>query len=435
MQLAVLTALCGTLAVNLSLLFLYLQMGILQHDALPNETLWPLLYLIGYHTTLISISVLVWKECYQQYRAALAVLSCQMVASILTILFFVDYVVTWDAGVVIVNLGVVSDNITLWLGIAVGIVLVYSAIVRRLEDLSDDVNYHMSRRSSKYFLLALVYFTQFLVPRAESGSIVDPFSVKLIGFLITISFGYSLYLYSITEKPCTESQSEILEQQNLGPSLTHLIVASVLALLFYVAVEVQPLITHDWRSYLQSQSLFVGTWFNTNLYLNYIAVISPLACWMLSLMALQYGPHHKWITPGRRGYIWLLLTGVMQMGFFWLVHLLYLHGSWSTLEMSGQTIMPILVSPVIAAIVMECIGYKSFWQLKDRRAQLTRIVCLFGVTLIAALVVDLIVSLPPFSPPVMYVFLGAAGLSDGLFWAPIMSVVIFETVRSIKELL
>lgn len=434
-RLAVTIGLIGTFSVNLSLLFLYLQMGIIQHDALANETSWPLLFLIGYHVTLLSISLLIWLECYPKNKAGLFLLLCQFVVSLTAIAISSDYIVFWNDGAVLVALGATCDTITLWLGFVVGMVLLYSSFVKRMDETPNNV----SSRSPKFLLVALINFAQFLVPRAETGSIVDSFSVKLIGFLVTIGFGYALYLYARTEEPTTEEFPDNQEHQTLGPSLKHLSVVAIFVILFNIAIQIQPEYGIEWREYLQSQSLFVGVWFNTNLYFNYIAVIIPLSCLILSVIVSKITPEYKQVSLDKQAYSWLLITGIFKISFFLIIHSSYLQSSSSISQSDGQTIIPFIISPIIAGIILELIGNKktnnSFSHANDRPAQTIRIICLFGVTLLVALFADVIVALPPFSEPMNYVFIGAAGLVDGLLWAPLMSVIAYETILSLREIL
>ncbi|TFH02226.1 MAG: hypothetical protein E4H14_17805, partial [Candidatus Thorarchaeota archaeon] len=294
-RIAVAFSLIGTLSVNLSLLLLYLQMGTIQHDIFIDETLWPMLFLTGYHLSLLSISILMWLEYCPKKKSLLILVLCQAMVSLSTLVLSSDYIIFWNDGAVLVALGPVSDSITLWLGLAAGIIFLYLTLVNRLEEISEDTPQDTSSNSRELLLVALINFAQFLIPRAEAGSIVDPFSVKFIGFCVTIGFGYALLRYARTEDSLIEVTTEEHEQQPVGPSLKQLSIAAIFAILFILALQNQPDygIGIEWREFLQSQSLFIGHWFNTNLYLNFFAGIIPRICLTISLIMLNILPKYK----------------------------------------------------------------------------------------------------------------------------------------------
>jgi len=168
-------------------------------------------------------------------------------------------------------------------------------------------------------------------------------------------------------------------------------------------------------------------------------VILPLICFVVALVFIIVVPKYKQALRDKQAFTWLLLTGILQISIFLIVHLSFLEGGLISSQADGQIIIPLIISPIIVGIILEVIGKgkasNSFSFSKEKHKQIIRIVCLFGITFLAAFCVDVIVVLPPFSEPMIHVFIGAAGLVDGLLWAPVMSVIAYEIILSLREIL
>ncbi len=436
-----LTGLVGISISNLSLLALYLQIGSLQHDLGAVDTLWPVVFLSGYHLVLISMSCLVWVESYRLQRSGLIIIIVQLALSLFVIVSVTDYRVFWDGGAVLISFSVLSDGITLWLGMMVGITMIYHAFIKRIEALSMQSTDEDLISSANFLRIALVFFVQFFIPRAVFGSILDPFTVKIVGFLVTIGFAVTLFRYSVPRPSITgivSAAPEARRTENLGPSTLQLIAGLTITAFFFLTSNMQSEIGQDDTSALIAQSLFVGTWHNTNVYLNYYAVIIPLLLWLLVIVTIKFILKTRPVSVVRPNGFWLLMVAIIGGMLFLGASFSYTIGGWLTAVVPGHIILPFIVSPLIAAVIFESLGQPAKgWCVENTEHYLSlllRISLIYGVTLLTIIIGDLIVSFPPFLPEANYVFIGAAGVLDGVFWAPIMAPTMYEIVRSLREL-
>ncbi|MFX1440450.1 MAG: hypothetical protein ACFFFD_09405 [Promethearchaeota archaeon] len=353
-----------------------------------------------------------------------------------------DYIVYWDNGGVLVSFSVLSDSITLWLGMIVGIALIYHAFINRFEVLSSSSSDTDSiTDSANYLLIALVFFVQFFIPRAVFGSILDPFSVKFVAALVTIGFAVVLFRYSIPKPDYNEPVSTPIDRvkpEELGPSALQLETGLTVVVLFLVVSIMQPDFGQVDTLRLMAQSLFIGSWLDTGVYLNYYSVIVPLLTWICMMIVFKCIRNTKRISVGQPSGLWLLSSAIIGGILFLGASCSYTIGGWQTTGVIGHIILPFLVSPIIAAIILEALGKKvQGWSIDTSEhfmSAVFRALLLYGVTLFTIIVVDFIVSFPPFLPESNYVFLGAAGVFDGVFWAPIVTCTLYEIIRSLREL-
>ncbi len=438
---AVLGGLLSTALVNASILLLYIQVGQLQYSIGQPETFWPILILLGYHVTLLSMSCIIWRETYASHRYGLVVIVLQAILSVYCICFANDFEVLWEGGPVLLLYTSAADPITILMGLVIGGAILYHSYVRRVMAISagqvDDMG------SKAYLMVALAFFAQFLVPRAVAGSILDPFSVKLVGMTVVVLFAYSLHRYSssidMESQFQVEVEGESVTAPSLGPSTGLLVAAITLVTTFALASRFQPLITADWKEYLQSQSILVGVWNGSNVYISTFAVVIPLVVW-LSLMALLTVLKRKeCVQLTRISVPWLILTGALGSLILVASSFSYALDGMITEELVYRSVAPFLVAPILSHLCIK--WYASRKTQTTEKAEiantnsLTRASWLYGTVLISALIADLIAAFPPLHPFYNNIFIGAGGFFDGLFWAPILAVVVYEVFHSSKTLL
>ncbi len=433
---------CNLLS-HLATLSLYLQMDLYQRDIGNYESFWPLIMVISYAFILLFLSVIVWNESYKMNRNGVILLVVQVIISSISIIYSTDYMVFWDNGAVTIMMPIVGELMFLFLGIFVGSVLIYHAFISLEESIDDPESNRSSVSLSKYYLLlSLSFFMQFLVPRAVMGSLLDPFSVKFIGLIVSMAFSLSVIKFG-THQSTIESMQIITDKTERvvmkTPSLSLLGTSTLIAILFYFITFFQPEIDASWTDFLVSQSLYIGTVMSTMIYINYFSVGIPLICLIASMLFVLYQRiNHENTTIYPSGYL-LVLGSIISLGLIIASSFSYSTGGWQTSAIRGHFVIPFMLSFVLAAILLEIkVEAAHAWNISNSssfKSNSIRIISLYCVAVISILIADLITSFPPFQPIANQVFIGAAGIFDGVFWAPIMAVVVFEVTRSIRRMI
>jgi hypothetical protein len=439
-------ALHGSLALYVGLLLTYVQSGVVQTDLTLGQNPWPILVLAGYHLILLSLTLLVWERSYNFTRIGGLFVVGQIALSTIAIFLSWDFVAIWEQGTVFLSYPPVGDMLSLFIGMAVGGGLLYSSYIDRVAFLTSSWSEHQQvadQETSAYFLLALLFFAQFYVPRAVEGSIVDPFSVKFVGLAVGLGLAYGLnrFLLSLTSEESDEAQlpekrsnASQKSVESLGPSLSLLGVGTVIVALFLVTNASPPEIPT--RESLIAESVYLGDWLGKSLYLNLHSVVLPMTAWIVAAVLLRLWSRHGATLRGpTRG--WLLITSIV--GFFLFIFISFLQGPDAYAPLGGisQMIFPFILSPLIGTLLYERISTKALQGDCSMASKVHqyRCVVLYGTILTTAVVADTIVSFALLFAAQSYIFIGALGIYDGIFWVPLLTVFFFEVIDSLRELL
>lgn len=441
-HLTILSGLMGTALMNSGLLLLYFQAGQIQQTMTIDHTHLPVVIIAGYHIVLLSMSLLLWIEYTPLKRPAILVIA-QAILSVICVVTNTDFFVIWDNGSVILIIDPLVDAITLYMGLIVAGITFYMTYVRRvhvLGSIDTERTHSIEMASARYLQLGLAFFLQFLIPRAVADSPLDSFSVKIIGFIVTLVFVYSLYQFAKAELTTVHRvlDEDFNEEIAKGPTTLQLIVSVILVLLVGIASRLQPVLTEESKPFLFSQSLYIGAWSETAYYLNYYAVLIPALIWTLLIITNEFYLKKRKTAFQRPNATWLILSALIGFGLLVTINISSFSLEMTYYSTAFKIIWPFSISSILSAVITDRFKLTSFFSTDgsgDKSRMWGRIIYLYGVTLFFALIADVVITSPPFSPQVNYVFLGAVGVLDGLFWAPLLAVIIFELAIAFAELL
>jgi hypothetical protein len=432
-------AVCGSLVSHISIILLYLDIATFQGDLLSSQTFWPLTMAVGYYITLVCVTAFVVIEFKIQKTIGATCIFILILVSAL-ILGNLDYLVLWGGGHVVVVYAQTSEFSNVLMGFIVGFALLYQSFNRRIsafeEDCQEVVSCNIHAPATLYF--ALSFFAQFLVPRAITGLLGSVISVKIFVLLVSI-----MYLHSTTRLLRTTSGAHSKRECDTTDKVTNPVLSSeklvgflLILGLFFVVTKIQTTVLESWSSTLQTQSIIILSWDGFSLHLSWFAVIVPLAVWIACALISYITAARSQTFSEQTCLPWLAVSAFAAFVLATIDYLAFtLDGEFYPRAML-TTIIPFTIGPVVCASLMFSLKKES-WPLeghdRKRNWMLTRIL-LFGVLHMSIVFSDILTSLPPFSPKNSSVFIGAAGPFDGVFWAPLLSVIICELSVSIKQL-
>jgi hypothetical protein len=342
------------------------------------------------------------------------------------------------------------------MGLIVGGILLYNSYIRRMTYLSTETEEKtviVDSRTSAYLFLAIAFIIQFYVPRAETTSVLDPFSVKIVGLLVALCFAYSLWRYSqflcIADDSTLPRNAIRLEstaskaQDNMGPSLNLLMGGFSVILAFLIANMYYDQNSTPIREEMIAQSLYVGQFMGSALYVNIVSVVIPL---LVSLVLVVY--YHARQDAANQGdnhvsRSLLGLSAAIALVLFLSIHITRSLQIEQLDSRISQMLFPFMLSPLLASYLLE---RRERWKEKDTsdsRAQRLKFgkvsmkesVLLYSTILITAIVGDLIVAFSPLYFTLNYVFIGGAGVFDGVLWAPVLTAYLFSIAKALQSLL
>ncbi|MBD3406587.1 MAG: hypothetical protein GF411_10775 [Candidatus Lokiarchaeota archaeon] len=427
---------------NFGILITYLTAGIIQASFDFSISWVPILVLIGYHISLFCLLLILLQHLNlgKQHQFIIIVIHLMLVVILLTANS--NFFILWDDGAVFIQNNPIADLGTLIMSIVIVSLTCFFAYIHRIKILGhidDDVTLSMNNASISYLILGVSFFLQFFVPRAVNDSILNPLSVKFVGFVVTLS---AIIALSLLDRFNIDDLKQIgktdINLENIpGPSDTQMLVSICIILIGGLVGRYQPSYSDQSRNYLQSVTLYIGNINGINYYLHYtiILVLLSLGVFLINEIRIAYKKLKEYFT---KNFTFFTLTGILCFSILVLTNIPYYVEEYALQHDRYQVIWGIIIAPILAQIIVDYFhssrnSNKITLNISENR--LRRITSIFIMTLVPALFADIIIISPLFGFHVTHIFIGAAGILDGLIWGPILAVTIFELTVSFKEMI
>jgi hypothetical protein len=435
--------LSGFVLTSLGTVGLYIQQGFSQRDFTIVDTLFPYVMVLGYYVAVVAFLGVILIENQISYGRRILIKALTILVFAAALPGIASFICYWNDGAILLTIpDQFSDMLSTYPPLLIGLLGFVISISKRLDYLecNDFVKESLEDKSSRNFIFAsFAFLAQFLVPRATSESITNPFTIKIVGVIILLGFGYYLANYlrlrtEVSQRNKTNEQYE-LEVDNFDMGV---IMASTLLVALYIFLMNLrlPVLTVSEKLDAGYPLFYIGHWYGYDVFLDAFGCVIPLILEIAVLFIILI-KRHSWAVPNR-GLSLVLVVGGMISFSISATDALFFRSV--TIDYAPRfSVLPFVFAPLLSWILIR------YWKrsheapdsndiesrLEDNRRQLILTVLLvYSTTGIAAVLFDILTAYSPYG----ILQFGGASLIDGLLWAPILTAAVFAVFLAIRKI-